>query len=170
MNAVTCGVPLPRDGSVFGWKSGQDITALVTFNVRYAPEHPEPSWAVMPLADLPEMRWPPFTGRHVLGRWFWEYHQAGAIVWLDRLIMQNPRAVYWVDTKELLGWDCCLVARNIAVRDGFTLRRGLYVYYEVLRAGKAIPAPDALLADVNKIDLAPRFRAMHVRPQWIARQ
>jgi hypothetical protein len=170
MSAVTCGVPLPRDGSMFGWKSGQDVTALLTFNSRYAPERPEPSWSVMPLADLPETQWPPFTGRHVLGRWFWECHQAGAIVSLDRLITQNPRAVYWVDTKQLLGWDCCVVARNIAVPDGFTLRRGRYVYYEALRAGKAVPALDALLADANKTDLAPQFRATHVRPQLIARR
>ena len=168
MNAVTCGVPLPRDGSVFGWKSGQDITALVTFYVRYTPECPEPSWAVMPLADLPEIQWPPFTGRHVLGGWFWEYHQTGAIIWLDRLIRQNPRAVYWVDTKEFLGWDCCVVARDIAIRDGFTFRRGRYVYYEALQAGNAVPALDALLADADKTDLASRFRGMHVRPQLIA--
>jgi hypothetical protein len=132
--------------------------------VWYAPENPEPSWAVMPLAEIAEMQWPPFIGRHILGRWFWEYHQAGTMVWLDQIIRRNPRALYWVDTKSLLGWDCCVVARDIAVRDGFTLRRGRYVYYEALRAGKKVPAIDALLAEHNKADLAPRFQAMHVRP------
>jgi hypothetical protein len=170
INAVTYGVPLPRDGSMFGWKSHKDITALIAFNVKYSPERPEPSWAVMPLADLPEMQWPPFTGRHVLGRWFWEYHRTETIVWLDQLIAQNPRTVYWVDTKALLDWDCCAIARDIAVPDGLTLRRGRYVYYEALRAGKAVPALDALLTDADKSDLAPRFPAVHVRRQLMARR
>jgi len=169
MNVVSCGVPLPRDGSVFGWRNERAITALVTFNVRYAPEHSEPSWAVMPLTDVPQMQWPPFIGRRILGRWFWEYHKTGTMVWLDRLITQNPRTLYWVDTKALLGWDCCVVAHDIAARDGFTLHRGRYVYYEALRAGKAIPAIDTLLAEPNKIDLAPRFRTMHVRPRLVIR-
>lgn len=168
VNAVTRGVPLPRDGSVFGWRSGQDITALITITVRYSPEHPEPSWAVMPLADLPDTQWPPFSGRRVLGRWFWEYHQAGTIAWMDRLIAQNSRAVYWVDTKGLLGWDCCVVARDIAVKGGFTLHRGRYVYYEALRAGRMIPPLDVLLADPGKTDLASRFRAVQIRPRLAA--
>jgi hypothetical protein len=158
MNALNHGVPLPRDGSVFGCRSDQDITALVTFNMRYETEHPEPSWAMMPFADLPETQWPAFTGGPVLGRWFWDDHQAGIIVWLDRLITRNPRTVYWVDTRKLFGWDCCVIAHDITARDGFTLRSGRYVYYQVLRAGKTVPALDALLADADKIDLAPRFR------------
>lgn len=169
VNAVTHGVPLPRDGSVFGWRSEQDITALVTVTARYSVEFPEPSWAVMPFVGLPEAQWPPFSGRRVLGHWFWEYHRTGTIVWMDRIIAQNSRAVYWVDTKKFLEWDSCVVSRDIAVKGRFTLHRGRYVYYEALRAGRTVPPLDVLLADPSKTDLASRFGAVQIRARLATR-
>ena len=157
VRAVTLGVPIPRDGSLFGWACADTITALVTVYTEYAPECPEPSWAVMPLAGCPDGQWPPFTGERFLGHWFWEYCQAGSVVTLGGLVAGSANTVFWVDTKATLGSDCCAVAHDIRSPHGLTLPSGRYVYFESLRAGKPVPSLSELLADTSKTDLAPLF-------------
>jgi hypothetical protein len=158
VNAVTRGVPIPRDGSLFGWTGGDAISALIVVYAEYTPAYPEPGWAVMPLAGTPEAQWPPFTGEPLFGHWSWEQFQAGSIISLEGLIAETPDTVCWVDTKAVLGSDCCAVARDISTRAGHVLRHGCYVYFQALRAGKPVPSLKALLADPGKIDLAPRFQ------------
>jgi hypothetical protein len=157
LNIVTRGVPMPRHGSLLGWARGTDITALVAFYANYSPASPEPYWAMMPLADIPQSLWPPFTGEPFFGCWFWEYYRAGTISSLDDLIGGTPGAVFWINTEAILGSDCCVVARDITSPDGHTLRRGRYVYYEALRAGKPVPPLRILLATADRADLASRF-------------
>jgi hypothetical protein len=86
-----------------------------------------------------------------------EYYQAGTISSLDDLIGGTPGAVFWINTAAILGSDCCAVARDITSPDGHTLRRGRYVYYEALRAGKPVPPLRKLLATADRADLASRF-------------
>src|SRR5215475_6310677 len=83
VHAVTSGVPIPRHGSVFGWTRTDAVTALVVMYAKYSPALPEPRWTVMPLADIPEPQWPPFTDECFLGHWFWEHYEAGDIVSLS---------------------------------------------------------------------------------------
>jgi hypothetical protein len=156
-SAVTHGVPIPRDGSLFGWTPGGAIAALVVVYAEYTPTNPEPSWAVMPLAGIPKAQWPPFTGDPLFGHWSWEPGRAGTIISIDDLIAGNPDTVFWVDTKAILGSDCCVVSHDLADPQGHKLRRGRYVYYQALEASKPVPPLNALLADPDKIDLAPRF-------------
>jgi hypothetical protein len=157
-DVATRGVPIPRDGSLFGWIGGDAVTALIVVYTEYTAESPEPSWTVMPLAGIPEDQWPPFTGEPLFGHWTWDYCQAAKAVSLAALIAANPDTVFWVDTKPLFGSDCCAVARDVADPDGPTLRRGRYAYYEVLRAGTPVPPLSALLADASRIDLGLRFQ------------
>jgi hypothetical protein len=152
------GVPLPRHGSLCGWDGGGTITALMPFYSEYTPESPVPSWATMPLADIPEAEWPPFADEPLFGPWFWERYQAGNIVFLDGLIAATPGVVFWVDTAAVIGSGCCAVAHDIKGPEGPTLQRGRYVYFQALRAAKPVPSLKALLADPGRIDLAPRFR------------
>ncbi len=158
VDAVTRGVPIPQDGSLFGWTNGDAVTALVAVYANYTPASPEPSWATMPLTGIPEAQWPPFTDERLFGHWFWEHYRAGRVVILDDLIAGTPDIVYWVDTRAVLGSDTCAVARDVRDPEGSMLRRGRYVHYQALRAGKPVPSLTALLADPGKIDLAPRFR------------
>jgi hypothetical protein len=158
MKVVTRGVPIPRDGSLFGWMGGDAVSALIVIYAEHTPAIPEPSWAVMPLAGVPEAQWPPFAGEPLFGHWTWEHVRAGRIVSLASLVAGNPGTVFWADTKAILGSDCCVVARDVTDPEGRVLRRGRYAYYEVLRAGKPVPSVSALLADASKIDLAPGFR------------
>jgi hypothetical protein len=163
--ALARGVPIPRDGSLFGWARGEAVTTLIGVQARYTPTSPVPSWAVMPLADSSVSEWPPFTRDRFLGPWFWEDYRAGAIVPLDGLIARTSGLVFWVDTKDTLGSDCCAVARDITNAEGYTLRRGRYVYYEVLLGGKPVPPLAQLLAEPGKTDLGPRFQLVGAERQ-----
>lgn len=158
VTAVTCGVPIPQDGSLFGWTCGDAISAIIAIYAEYSVEYPEPGWAVMPLTSAPEELWPPFTGEPLFGHWSWEQYRSGSIVSLDSLIAETPETVYWVDTKATLGSDCCAVARDIGPSEGAMLQHGRYVYYQALRAGEYVPSLDALLTSRGALDLAPRFQ------------
>ena len=156
-DVVANGIPVPRDGSLFGWNSGDGVTALVTIHVKYTPAHPEPSWSLMLLADVPETLWPPFIEEPLFGSWFWDHYRTGSIIWLDDLIAATPGTVFWVDTEAILDADCCIVARDIESPKGYTLRRGRYVYCQVLEESKRVPSLTELLASPDKTDLASRF-------------
>jgi hypothetical protein len=158
VNAVTHGTPIPRDGSLFGWACGDGITALIAVYAEYTPASPEPSWAVMPLAGIPEAQWPPFTGEPLFGNWSWEHFRSAKIVSLADFIAGTLDTVFWVDTKAALGSDSCVVAHDMTSPEGYTLRRGCYVYYQTLREGMLVPSLRSLLADTSKIDLATRFQ------------
>jgi len=165
-SAVARGTPLPRHGSMFGWAGRADVDALVVVYTNPAPGRPLPCWSVMPLAGIPEARWPPFSGRPLFGRWFWEDCRAGRIVFLDDLIAEAPGAVFWVNTRRSLGSDCCAVARDLSGPSGLTLRRGRYIGSQALRSGRPVPSLTALLADNGKIDMAGRFRRPVLRGGW----
>ena len=158
VSVVTRGVPIPRDGSLFGWRYGNTVTALVPVYTTSTPASPDPFCAVMPRAGIPEAQWPPFTEEHLPGPWFWERYWARKIISVGGLIAETPTTVFWANTKATLGTNCCLVAHDIESGEDYTLRRGTYVYYEALRAGTPVPSLTALLAETGKIDLAPRFR------------
>ncbi len=57
-NAITHGVPIPRHGSVFGWRHRKSVTALIVVYANYPPGSPEPYWATMPRAGISAARWP----------------------------------------------------------------------------------------------------------------
>jgi hypothetical protein len=166
VNAVMRGVPLPRHGSIFGWAADGAVDALVVVYTDRVPGRPVPCWTVLPLAGIPEGRWPPFTGRRFFGPWFWQAYRAGRIVILDDLIAEAPGAVFWVSARQALGSACCAVAREVGGGTGPTVRRGRYVYSEALRAGRPVPSLTALLADAGKIDMAARFRRPALSGGW----
>jgi len=155
---LTHSVPVPLHGSLFGWRRGDSITALIAIYAEYSPPHIQPSWTVMPLADIPEAQWPPFTGRPFLGEWFWQWYRSGSITSLSNLIATTPDTVFWVDTRTTLGSGSCAVAAEVNAPEGYKLRCGSYVYYRALRMGKPVPSLQALLSDDSKIDLSPAFR------------
>lgn len=156
-SAVTQGVPIPRDGSLFGWTPGESVTALVVIYTEYTPATPVPGWAIMPLAGTAEEQWPPFTGGPLFGNWTWDRGPTGSVVSLEELVAENPDTVFWIDAKATLGSDCCAVARDLTSPAGYTLRRGRYVHYQVLRDGQPVPALGGLLASSGKIDIAARL-------------
>jgi hypothetical protein len=162
VNAVTSGVPIPRDGSLFGWGHGDAVAALVPVYRTSTHASPDPFLVVMPRTGISEADWPPFTDARTIGRWFWEYFRAGTLISLDDLIAGTPDTVFWANTKAMLGSDCCTVARDIKSPEGYVLRRGIYRPDRALQAGQPVPPLSELLADTSKADLAPRlWRLVH---------
>jgi hypothetical protein len=157
-SAVMSGIPIPRHGSLWGWTCGDAVTALVVIYAKYSVALPQPSWSVMPLTGVQEAQWPPFTRERLFGRWFWEHYRAGSIIYLGGLIAGTPNTIFWADTKAILGSDCCVVTRDVRSPEGPTLRRGRYVYYLALQAGKPVPPLEVLLTDSSRTDLASRFQ------------
>jgi hypothetical protein len=155
--ALTDGLPIPSDGSLFGWVSGDAYSALL---VIYADDTSGelPAWSVMPLVEGPEAQWPPFTDDLLMGDWFWEQHRVGMIVSLESLIAGHAGTVFWVDSQSSIGSECCVVARDISGSHGTTLLRGRYAYYRALRDGYRVPPLEVLLANPAKTDLAERFQ------------
>jgi hypothetical protein len=157
-NAVEQGVPIPGDGSLFGWAYQEVVTALIVVYASYRPEAPVPVWSVMPLVGTPEAQWPPFSVERFFGRWFWKDYRVGNIVQLDGLIAATPGIVFWLDTYQALGSDCCVVTCDLKTPEGRILRRGTYLGAAAVRAGAAVPSQTNLLAEVDKTDLASRFQ------------
>lgn len=160
-SAITRGVPVPRDGSLFGWAppGSGTITALLVIYAEYTPATPEPGWAVMPLAGAAEAQWPTFADEPLFGNWTWDSPE-GTLIPLDETVALSPGTVFWVDAKPILGSDCCVVARDLSGSGNWVLPRGRYAYYQVLRSGSPVPPLARLLADPGKIDLAARFQQM----------
>jgi hypothetical protein len=155
-DVISAGVPIPPDGSLFGWRDEDLITALVAIYAEYTPGGQEPCWSLLPRAEVPATRWPSFAGQNLFGAWFWDYYHAGDLVSLDRLIAAIPGTVFWADTEATLGSGCCVVARDVK-GDGFTLPRGRYVHHSVLGSAAPVPPLDALLTGARMADLSPRF-------------
>jgi hypothetical protein len=163
VNVITHGVPIPRDGSFFGCRRGDAIVALIPVYTS-----PEPFCVVMPRADVPEVRWPPFTEERLPGLWFWKHYGAGRMISVAGLIAGAPATVFWANTNAALGADCCVVAQDLEDSAGYTLPHGIYAYYKVLQADRPVPSLAVLLADSGKTDLAPnlqRFLDSDSRPQ-----
>lgn len=157
VRVLTCGVPIPRHGSLFGWVDGDRVAALVATYARHEAASPEPYWTMLPLAGSRETQWPPFRDEADFGHWFWKHHRAGKIRSLESLVAATPGTVFWVDTKAVLGSDCCAIARDVRSPEGYMLPLGRYVHYAALRAGKPVPSLRSLLACPDAIDLASRL-------------
>ena len=149
-------VPLPRDGSMFGWLDRGEVTATMVIYTEHSPEHPVPGWAVSPLEGRPEKEWPPFTGLTLARSRFWDHYRAGQVVNLAPLVAETPGSVFWVQAPAPLH-ACCAVARDVTAPQGWVLPQGVYVYFEALRAGVPVPSLADLLAG-QKMDLAPQFQ------------
>lgn len=157
VKAVAHGLPVPRDGSLFGWNDGSTIGALTAFYTKHTQYTPQPIFTSMPVTDCPEAKWPPYADEPLFGRWFWDGYRAGRIIPLGGLIAKFPNTVYWVDVPAIPGSGCCAVARDVRSPAGFTLKRGCYVYYKALRSNMSLPSLTELLADTSRLDLAPGF-------------
>ncbi len=145
------GVPLPLNGSLFGFLRGGAVTALAVVYVQYKPERPVPSWSLMPLAGTPEADWPPLA---LFGQWFWDRYATGDIVSLAGLVAATRETVFW-SQDEASGWGSMGVAADVA-GPGYVLQQGVYAYTQALLDGPA-PTLGDVLGDPGKVDLAPRF-------------
>jgi hypothetical protein len=149
------GVPCPRDGEMFGWVQHGVITGLIATRT---PQETGPEWSAMPVAGSPEGRWPLYVGRPLLGRWFWNAYQAGAIVDLAPLVASTPGTIYSADTVPTTGFISVVVTSDVR-KGGITLPQGVYIYHAVLTgSGLRAEALESLARKAQQTDLAPRFK------------
>lgn len=146
----------PADGSLYGWRHGTAITALIMFFDDGAPDG-GPSWSVCPHAGTPEAHWPPFTEADRGPGWFRGHYPAGHLADLGPAVAATRGTIFGVPAGEALGGHLFAVGADIAVPPGFVLPRGCYAYFSVLRAGHPLPPLEDLLADERREDLGPRF-------------
>lgn len=155
--ALTHGIPVPRDGSMFGWVSDGEITALITVDSRDAPE---PRFSTMPRAGIPETRWPPFTGAPCLGMWLWEHLTAGRMIDLAPAVAATWGQVFFCPAR-IPGAGAGVIAVKAALSPepprGWILPSGVYAYHGALRSGARPESLSELLAGHGKTDLGPRF-------------
>ena len=144
--------PIPCHGSLSGWRQHGTVAALIMADTSGL----VPTWALYPGADLPRDSWPPFTGEHRIGWWFWEHMQAGSIVDLAPLVAATRDQIFWIPAgvPEV---NCIAVRAEAAGLDGITLPRGRYAHHKTLSAGIPLPSMADLLADPQRVDLGPRF-------------
>jgi hypothetical protein len=165
-NAVLRGVPIPRDGSLFGWIHGELVAALIVVYTSCTPHRPVPSWSVVPRAGSPKTQWPPFTDERLFGHWFWDHHRAGRVIDLGGIIAATPGTFFWAETYPALGSDSCVVASDVKTPDGQVLLRGTYLDSAALRAGVAVPTLAELLDGAGMTDLSPRFQVPAQCGDW----
>jgi hypothetical protein len=155
--AIAAGIPFPRDGSLYGWVSGETaVTTLIAF--RADPDDPEPRFAPMPRAGSNAGQWPPFAAAPAFDAWFWDYREAGQLVSLRTTIRQTAGQVFW-SAQQIPGGGpgVIAVAAPIAVPGGRRLEAGVYVYHAALRDGVPVPSLAQVLTDQDKTDLAALF-------------
>jgi hypothetical protein len=155
---LTRGVPIPQDGSLFGWRHEGVVAALIPVYTAFVPASPDPLYAVMPRVGTPKGQWPPFTDERPFGHWFWEHYRAEELISLDRLVADTPETIFWVSTKTVLGSDYCAVVQDVKSSGACTLQRGVYVPFQAISHGSPLPPLSDLLADKTKTDLASRFQ------------
>jgi hypothetical protein len=151
------GVPLPRDGSLFGWLDQGTVVALIC--VYAGPDIEQPQFSTMPRIGTPEATWTAAT-QPLFGSWFWDCCREGRLVNLAPFVGGTQNFVFWVDTIATLGSSVAAVEMDLSAPDGWVLPHGVYAHYPLIKAGKSVPSLDALLADPGKVDLGPRFRAV----------
>lgn len=147
-DAVSRALPLPRDGSLFGWVDGGEVTAVIAFYCDTDDDYPV--FSVMPRADAAPGQWPPVQA--LFGPWFWDAHRAGQAVSLAPVIARSPGRFFWVP-----GTQSGMLVVGETLREPVTVPAGVYAYHQAVRDGEVPPLAD-VTADPRRADLAPRFQ------------
>jgi hypothetical protein len=152
---VASAVPIPRDGSLFGWRDGGGITAIFPF---YADEDWDnlPAWSGMPRADLPEPQWPPFTRQDFAGSGFWDHYRAGWVADLAPVVGRTSGSVFWAATNASLDSGCAVVTRRISGH-GWRMEPGTYAYWKVLQDPAGQARIERAIRQASRTDLGPQF-------------
>ncbi|MGH3193479.1 MAG: hypothetical protein ACRDOL_40740 [Streptosporangiaceae bacterium] len=152
------GVPVPREGSLYGWADGKSVTALIQMFTQAREDTPVPGFAVMPRAGTPEAQWPPFAAEPVFGAWFWDHRRAGRIISLAQTAARTRKQMYWSGMQIPAGGSGLIaIAARVTGPGRCRLEPGVYAYYQVLRRREPLPSLDVVLADPARLDIGPRF-------------
>jgi hypothetical protein len=157
---ISGGMPVPHDGTLLGWVTDYQVTAILAVHCR-PPDNwdapvPVPEIRVMPMAGTSELlHWPPFTASPLDDGRLWEYIEWGGIADIGPLLAQSAGHAFWVpspDRRSAL--NGCVVVKDALPSDEYWLPAGVYLDHWVLREGIQAPPADSLLALPGVVDLA----------------
>jgi hypothetical protein len=151
-------LPVPRHGTLLGWITGKQVTALLP--VHSAPDPgssspaPGPEVRVLPLEETSqEWHWPPFT-LDPLDEWrLWEYVDWNELVDVAPLIDEHPGCVLWVPSPDGRRTGHVIVTENLRA-EKYWMPAGVYADHWTLREGLPAPSVGELLKRPKVVDLA----------------
>lgn len=160
-NVVGHSLPIPRHGTLLGWITGKQVTAMLA--VHAAPPAgvsdddgpvPVPEMRVLPLTETVEQfHWPPFTVSPLNDWRLWEYVEWGEIVDVVPLARQYPGRMHWIPSPDGRRTGDVLVRDNLRA-EKFWIPAGVYTDHWALREGLVPPPPSRLLELPGAADAA----------------
>lgn len=158
---IETSVPVPRDGALLGWVSGQQVLAVFAAYGRL----PEP-WDyasvvpgvfVMPLVGSQSAEWPPLATSPLDDGTLWEYLARGQLTDLGPLVTHRAGRAFWVPGGSRIAGrraGARIVVPERLSADDFWLPAGVYADHWTLREGTLVLTARQLLALPGVVDLA----------------
>lgn len=148
VRVIANGMPVPRDGALFGWVPDRQVTAMLSVHSGHPPGSgaavPVPEIQVMPMAGTGGLDWPPFTASPFVDGRLWDYLDRGQIVDVVPLLTGSAGQAFLVPSPNALsrrrGARCIVVAGNLTAEE-YWLPAGVYMDQLLLCEG--VPAPPA---------------------------
>jgi hypothetical protein len=159
---VEASVPLPREGALLGWVSGQRVQAVLAAYGRLPEPWDDASAApgvlVMPLVGSPTAGWPPFAARPLDDGRLWTHLARGQLIDVGPLVTRWPGYVFLVPGGDgapgpRLAGTRVVVTERLSTEEWW-LPAGVYADHWTLREGTPTMTASQLLALPGVIDLA----------------
>jgi len=154
-------VPVPRDGALLGWVSGQQVLAVLAAHGRLPEPWDDasavPGVLVLPLVGSPSAEWPPLATSPLDDGALWEYVARGQLTDLGPLVTQQAGRAFWVPgVNKPAGrpTGARIVVPERLSADDFWLPAGVYADHWALREGTPVLTARQLLALPGVVDLA----------------
>lgn len=173
-------LPVPRHGSLLGWVTSHQVTALLavrsmppsmqalnsedtlgSLHGSAVPDAPVavrrsagPEVRVLPLeGTTKEWHWPPFTVNPLDDWRFWEHVEWGELVDVMPLVSASPGRAFWVPSPDGRPTGHVVLTDNIRI-DEYWIPKGVYCDHWILREGREPPPAQDLLVSPGAVDLA----------------
>lgn len=158
---IETGVPVPRDGALFGWVTGYQVRAVLAAYGRLPEPWDDasavPGVLVMPHTGSQPAEWPPPAASALGDGKLWEYVARGQLADLAPLISRQAGRVFLVpggDGRDVRGVGARVVVTERLRDDSFWLPAGVYADHRTLREGAQVLTVRQLLAQPGVVDLA----------------
>lgn len=157
---IETSVPVPRDGALLGWVSGQQVIAVFAAYGRIPEPWDDasvvPGVLVLPLVGSQPAQWPPLAASPLDDGALWDYVARGQLTDLGPLVTHRAGRAFWVPgggstTGRRAGARVVVPERLSA--DDFWLPAGVYADHWTLREGPQVLTARQLLALPGVVDL-----------------
>ena len=159
---IETGVPVPRDGALLGWVSGDQVRAVLAAYGRLPEPWDDasavPGVLVMPQVGSQPAEWPPLAAGPLDDGRLWEHVARGQLADLAPLVSRQAGRVFLGAGRGRAGTGRRAGARIVVTErmcdDDFWLPAGVYADHWTLREGTPVLTARQLLALPGVVDLA----------------